>query len=85
MCKTAQAVEARFGQTRARLRGQHDARGIADDDVFDVAFAINQHADLPFDFVRNLSHLPRQFLRRNFRWWHAARSEFFESFELTRF
>src|SRR6266542_2176691 len=58
-----QPVEARMAQARAILRRQHDLGRVANDDVGDVAFAVNQHAHLPADFVRDFGQLAREFRR----------------------
>ena len=83
--QAAQAVETRLAQTRTIQHGQYDLRRIADDDVFDVAFAINEYADLSSDFVRDFSQLSRQFSGDDFGGGDAALIEFFQPFELIGF
>lgn len=51
---------------------------IADRDVHDITFAINQHADLATGFVGKLCHLPRKLLRHDMVWRDAALVHLFE-------
>lgn len=83
--QTAQAVETRLPQTRTIKHGQYDLRPIADDDVFDVAFAIDQYSDLSPDLVRDFGQLPRQFRRDDFGGRNATLVKFFQPFELIGF
>jgi hypothetical protein len=83
--QAAQAIEPRLPQTRTIQHGQDDLRRIADDDVFNVAFAIDEHADLPTDFMRDLCQLAREFRRNNLSGRYAALVELFEPFELVGF
>ena len=60
----AQAAEAAAAGADAAEVGQHDARGVADDDVLDVAAPIDEHADLAIDLARALAQERRQLARR---------------------
>ncbi len=53
--------------------GQFNSARISDDDVFHVALAIDERADLPIRFMRKLAKLPRKFRRHNLVRRNAAR------------
>lgn len=55
---TAQPVEPRLPETRPILCGKDNLRGIPDDDVLNVPFAIDEDADLAPNLVRKLRQLP---------------------------
>ena len=61
--KTAQPAKAVCAHADALQIRQHNAAGVADDDVLDITVAIDQDADLAIDFVRCFRELPREFLR----------------------
>ena len=83
MCvQTAQSAKASFADTHALEVGQNDAARVPDDDVFDVAVAIDERADLPVDFVRNFRKLAGKFLRDNLSRRDASFIELFKSLNL---
>ena len=49
--QTAKSAEAPLAHTHSLQIRQHDAAGIADDHVFDVAFTIYENAYLAIDLV----------------------------------
>jgi hypothetical protein len=78
----AQAPKAVGGDALATEVGQLDALRVADRDMLDVAFAIDEYADLPARLVREFRELPRKLrrddpLRRN-----APRVEFLDAAQL---
>ena len=77
--QTTHAVKARLPQTRTILRGQDNLAGVADDDGFDMAFTVDQHADLPANFVRNFRQLSSEILRDDFLWRNAALEHLFQA------
>jgi hypothetical protein len=81
----AQSAKAVFGDACSFQVGEFNAPRIADDNVFDVAFAVNQDADLPSCFVREFGELARKFWRNDLLWRDAPRVEFFDAAELVRF
>jgi hypothetical protein len=49
----AQSTEAPLGRAQASDVGEHQLRGVADDDAVDLAGAVHEHAHLAPDFERN--------------------------------
>jgi hypothetical protein len=85
-----QPVEPRLAKTRPILCGKDDLRGIPDDDVLDVPFAIDEDADLAPNFVRNLRQLPGELgrddlVRRNASLVDLLQSTNLVGFETQRF
>ena len=63
----AQAAETPPPGPQAADLRQVDARGIPDEDVLDLAPAVDQDADLPFDLARDGPQEGRQLGRRHLR------------------
>src|SRR5215510_15874281 len=80
-----QPVEARMAQARTILRRQHDLGRVADDDVGDVTFAVNQYAHLSADFVRDFSKLAREFRSDDLGRRDASLIHLFQPPQLIRF
>ena len=80
--KSAKAITTDAGATQIR---QFDAARIADDDVLDVAFPVNQDADLTARLMREFGKLARELRGDDLRRLYAARVEFFDASQLIRF
>ena len=62
-----QAAEPAAAGADAADLGQVDARGVADEDVLDLAAPPDQDADLPLDLARDAAQVRRQLGRRDLR------------------
>ncbi len=83
MCvDAAQAAEAFGADARAAQVGPLDAASVADDDVFDVAFAVDQCAELAAGFVREFGQLARELRRDDLLRRDAARVELLNAAQL---
>jgi hypothetical protein len=78
----AQATEAISRDALASEVWQLDAFGVADCDVFDVALAINEHADLSAGLVREFGELTRELRRDDSLRRNAPRVEFLDAAQL---
>jgi len=58
-----QPAKALWPSTHAPKIGQLDAMRVSDDDVFDVAFAVHERADLTARLMRQFGNLTREFRR----------------------
>jgi hypothetical protein len=81
----AQATEATLADARAFQVGPLDASRVADDDRFDIAFAVDERADLSACLVGELRELARELGRDNLLRRDAPRVEFFDAPELVGF
>ena len=61
--QAAQAPKAPFAYTNAFQVWKHDTPGVAHYHVFDVALAVDQHANLTVNLVRQFGQLSRELLR----------------------
>jgi hypothetical protein len=82
---TAKATKPPSGHANAFEVWKFDAPVVADHDVLDVAFAIDQGADLSSGFVRKLGYLPSKFRRHNLVRRYASGIELFYPPQLIRF
>jgi hypothetical protein len=80
----AQAAKTVCRDARAFQIRQLNSPRIADDDIFDVAFAVNQRADLSPRLKRKLRQLSRKLRRHNLVRRDAARVELFDAAQLIR-
>ncbi|MCA1593811.1 MAG: hypothetical protein LC754_14410 [Acidobacteria bacterium] len=78
----AQPAKAVFADACTLQVRPLDAPRVADDDELDVAFAVNQRADLPARLVREFGYLAREFRRDDLLWRDAARVKLFDAAEL---
>jgi hypothetical protein len=83
--QTTQSTESARPDTHAFEIGQHDAVSIAYDNVLDIAFAIDQHADLPADLGRQLGQLPGKLVSDDMSWWNAPVVQLFQAVNLIGF
>lgn len=81
----SQSAQAATAGSQAAPIGQFDARGSADHDVFDVARAVKEDADLATDFRRKLGHGPRQIIGDQAIFFDPPAPQAFESFGLACF
>jgi hypothetical protein len=49
--ETSKAIEPLFSKPASCLSRNNNSRGIAHNDVFDIASAVYKHADLPTNFT----------------------------------
>ena len=82
---TAKATKPAAGYANAFEVWKFDAPVIANHYVLDVAFAINQGADLSSGFVRKLGELPSKFRRHNLVRRYSSGIELFYPPQLIRF
>jgi hypothetical protein len=78
----AQAAKAVGGNARTAQVGQFDALGVADDDRFDIALAINERTDLPAGLVREFGDLAGKLRRYDLLRRDAPRVELFDATKL---
>ena len=81
----AKPAKAVGGDARAAQVGEFDATSVADDDVFDVTFAVNQDSDLAAGFMREFRKLAREFRRDDLLRRDAAGVQLFDAAKLVRF
>ena len=81
----AQATEAVGGDTSPLQVRQLNAARVPDDDVLDVAFTVDQRADLAASFVREFGQLTRELGRHDLLRRNSTRVEFFNATQLIRF
>ena len=67
-----------------KIRHLNPAR-VANHDVFDIALAIDEHTDLPANFVRQFAKLPRKFVCYDLMRRNAALVELFDPPKLVWF
>jgi len=65
-------------ESRTILHRQHDLCGIADNNMFDVPFAVNQNTDLPSDLMRYFAELARKLRSNDFDRWDATLIDLFQ-------
>jgi hypothetical protein len=76
---TAQTSEPVAGRTHALEVGQFNPTRVTYDDVFDVAFAIYESADLPIRFMRQLTQLPGKLGRYDLMGMNATLIQLFDA------
>src|SRR5882762_10044688 len=79
VAQTAQTIRC---HARTPKIGEKDALVISHHHIFDNAFAIDQHANLTVDLQRQLTEIPRQFLRHNLLRRHLATIDMLEPVNL---
>jgi hypothetical protein len=80
----AQAAESALADARALEVGPLHAARVADDDVLDVALAVDERAYLPPRLVRKLGELPRELGRDDLLRRDAPRVELLDAPKLVR-
>ena len=78
----AKPAKAVCGNARAAQVGKFYAARVADDNGFDVTFAVNQDTDLAARFMRKFRHLARKFRRHDLLGSDAAGVKFFDAAKL---
>ena len=81
----AKPAKAVSGNARAAQVGKFYAARVADDNGFDVTFAVNQDTDLAARFMREFRHLARKFRRHDLLGSDAAGVQLFDAAKLVRF
>ena len=81
----AQTTKSTRGDTHALEVGQLDAFVIADHHVLDVAFAIDEGADLPAGLVREFAQLASEFVCHNLIGRYAPGVQLFDAPQLIWF
>ncbi|HXG64572.1 MAG TPA: hypothetical protein VNO70_05665 [Blastocatellia bacterium] len=77
--QAAQSAKTALAHTDALEVGQNNSMSIADDDILNVAVAVDQHADLPVDFMGDFRKLAGKLLRDNLARRDAPLVELFQA------
>ena len=82
--QTAEAPETFTSGANAFEIGELDALCVADDDVFDLTFAVDECGDLTIQLVRQFCKLACKLLSNYLARWNSALVELFETPDLVR-
>jgi hypothetical protein len=82
---TTQSSEAFGCNARASEVGHRDLLRVADHDVLDLAFSIDEHSDLTPGLQRDLGHLTSELLRDDLCRGDAPRCQAFDAAKLIMF
>ena len=81
----AQSAQPVGGGAKTSGVGQEDALVVADHDVHDGALAVDQHADLTVEFLRQFTKVAAEFLGDDLLRRHLAAIDVFKALDLVRF